>query len=125
SGGVVGGVEHFGDFGKLFLDEPLDAGLERDVGRAAALAATAHREIDAIVLDVDQLHVAAVPGDRGVDHRIDQLLHPGLEIRALVRALGGHGITSWPSWYQTAMVRRAPCKTALPPHGPTRSIKAT
>src|SRR5206468_185207 len=36
---VVGRVEHLGDLRKLFLDEALDARLERDVRGAAAAAA--------------------------------------------------------------------------------------
>src|SRR6267378_2376471 len=44
---VVGRVEHLGDLRKLFLDEALDARLERDVRGTAALAAAAHRQIDA------------------------------------------------------------------------------
>ena len=74
-GRVVGGVEHLGDLGQLFLDQALDARLQRDVRRAAALAPAAHLQIDAVVLDVDQLDEAAVAGDGRVDHRVDQLLH--------------------------------------------------
>src|SRR6266850_1970277 len=77
---VVGRVEHLGDFGKLFLDEALDPRLERDVRGAAALAATTHRQVDAVVLDVDQLDEAAVSRHGRVDHGVDQLLHAGLEI---------------------------------------------
>src|SRR5262245_19486516 len=82
SGRVVGGVENFGDFGNLFLDQPLDALLQRDVCGTTALAATAHLEIDPVILHVDELHEAAVAGHRGVDHRVDQLLHAGLEFFA-------------------------------------------
>src|SRR2546425_10010054 len=77
---VVGRVEHLGHFGKLFLDEALDARLERDVRGAAALAAAAHGQVDAVVLDVDQLDEASVSRHGGVDHGIDQLLHAGLEV---------------------------------------------
>src|SRR5713226_2131159 len=111
-GRVVGGVEHLGDLGNLFLDEALDPGLERDVGRAAALAATAHDEVDAVVLHVDQLDDAAVARHRRVDHGVDEFLNPGLEVGALVRAFSGHGITSL-----SPMVPED--------QGPTRSIKAT
>src|SRR5207247_2595841 len=45
---VVGRVEHLGDLRKLFLDEALDARLERDVRGAAALAAAAHGQVDAV-----------------------------------------------------------------------------
>src|SRR5262249_5758343 len=77
---VIGRIEHLDDFRDLFLDQALDAGLEGDVRRAAALAPAAHREIDAVVLDVDQLDEAAMPRDGRIDHRVDQLLHAVLEI---------------------------------------------
>src|SRR5439155_1642339 len=77
---VVGRVEDLGDFGDLFLDQPLDARLQCDVRGAAALAAAAHLEIDSVILHVDQLDEAAVAGDRRVDHGIDQLLDSGLEL---------------------------------------------
>src|SRR5882724_10721974 len=84
---VVGGVQHLGHLGKLLLDEALDPRLQRDVGGAAALAASTHLQVDPVVLHVDQLDEAAVTGDGRVDHRVDQVLHLGLEIVA-------HGITS-------------------------------
>src|SRR5438876_4456053 len=77
---VVGRVEHLGHLGKLFLDQALDTGLQRDVRRTAALAAATHREVDAIVLDVDQLDEATVSRDGGVDHRVDEVLHAALEV---------------------------------------------
>src|SRR5262245_52725858 len=80
--GVVCRVQDFGDFGDLFLDQPLDSLLQRDVRGAAALAAAAHLKVDAVILYIDELDEAAVAGDRGVDHRIDQLLHSGLQIFA-------------------------------------------
>src|SRR4030095_1453677 len=81
-GGVVGRVEDFGDLGDLFLDQPLDALLERDVRGATALAAAAHLQIHAVILHVHELDESAVAGDRGIDHRIDQLLNLGLQIIA-------------------------------------------
>src|SRR6185295_6666300 len=84
---VVGRVEYLGHLGDFFLDQALDPRLQRDVRGATALAAAAHLQIDAVVLDVDQLDEATVPGHSRVDHRVDQLLHPALEILA-------HGITS-------------------------------
>src|SRR5207245_6149105 len=96
SGGVVGRVQDLDDLGELILDEPLDARLQGDVGGAAPLAAAAHLEVDPVVLHVDQLDVAAVAGDRRVDHGVDQLLDPGLQFVA-------HGDTS-----QTATVPEIP-----------------
>src|SRR6267143_1814238 len=78
--GVVGRVQHFRDLGELFLDQPLDPRLQRDVGGTTTLTAAAHLEIDAIVLDIDQLDKAPVTGNRGIDHRFDQLLNLRLEI---------------------------------------------
>src|SRR5947199_194005 len=69
--GVVGRVQDLDDLGKLFLDEPLDARLQGDVGRAAPLAPAAHLKVDPVVLDVDQLDVAAVAGNRRVDRGVD------------------------------------------------------
>src|SRR5262245_17788088 len=68
---VVGDVEDLGDLRDLLEDHPLDPGLERDVGGAAALAAAAHPEVDGAVLHVQQLDVAAVPGHRGVDGGVE------------------------------------------------------
>ena len=39
AGGVVGRVQDLGDLGDLFLDQPLDPGLQRDVRSSAPLAA--------------------------------------------------------------------------------------
>ena len=75
-------VQHFFDLGQLFLDQPLDAGLERHVRRAAALASAAHLEIHLVLLDVDELDEAAVTGHRWIDGRVDQLLHLGHQIFA-------------------------------------------
>src|SRR5262249_20620286 len=75
SGGVIGRVEDFGDFRDLFLAQPLDALLQRDVRRPAALATATHLEVDPVVLHVDELDEAAMSRDRRVDHRIDQLLN--------------------------------------------------
>src|SRR5207244_10972648 len=83
---MIGRVEHLADLGELFLDQALDARLERDVRRAAALAAAAHGQVDAVVLDVDQLDEAAVSRDGGVDHRVDQLLNTGLACGRVVFA---------------------------------------
>ena len=47
-------------------------------GRAAALAAARHPDVDRRVLDVDQLDEAAVAGDRRVDRGVEQLLHLSL-----------------------------------------------
>src|SRR3990170_4808203 len=102
AGRVVRRVEDLVHLGQLFLDEALDAGLQRDVGRAAPMAAPAHLEVDAVVLDVDELDEAAVTGDRRIDHRVDQLLHPGLEVRA-------HGCTS-----QTGTVPEIPPRANWP-----------
>src|SRR5258708_4040633 len=44
--GVVGHVDDVGDLGKLLPDHRLDALLQRDVGHAAPLTATAHLEAD-------------------------------------------------------------------------------
>src|SRR6185503_4422885 len=65
AGGVVGGVEHLDDLGDLFLDQPLDARLQRDVRRATTLAPATHLQIDGAVLDVEQLDEAAMAGDGG------------------------------------------------------------
>src|SRR5262249_36772569 len=80
--GVVGRAQDFGDFGDLFFYQPLDSLLQRDVRGAAALAAATHLKVDPVILHVDELDEAAVAGDRGVDHRIDQLLNSGLQILA-------------------------------------------
>src|SRR5262249_40332587 len=82
AGRVVGGVKDFGHLGDLFLDQPFDALLQGDVRGAAALAAAAHLEIDPVVLHVYELDEAAVPGNRWVDHRVDQLLYAGLQLSA-------------------------------------------
>src|SRR5712691_331762 len=73
--GVIRGVEHLCHLGQLVLDQPLDPRLQRDVGRAAPLAAAAHLQVHAVVLHVDEIDVPAVTRDSRVDHRVDQLLH--------------------------------------------------
>src|SRR5438132_1685318 len=105
AGGVVGRVQDLDDLGDLILDEPLDARLQGDVRGAAPLAAAAHLEVDPVVLHVDQLDVAAVAGDRRVDHGVDQLLDPGLQFVA-------HGDTS-----QTATVPEIPLRANWPSVG--------
>src|SRR4029453_10239767 len=82
AGGVVRRVEDLGHLGELFLDKALDPRLQRDVRRAAALATPPHLEIHAVVLDVHQLHEAAVPSDCRVDHAVDQFLNLSLQIVA-------------------------------------------
>src|SRR5712692_7688254 len=84
AGAVGGRVQHFLDLGDLFLDQPLDARLERDVGGAAALAAPAHLDVNLVLLDVEQLDEAAVAGDGRIDGRVDQLLHLGHQLVAHV-----------------------------------------
>src|SRR5262245_24907824 len=84
AGGVVGRVQDFGDLRNLFLDQPLDPGLERDVRSSAPLAAAPHLQVHAVVLHVDELDESAMAGDRGVDHRVDQLLDAGFEFFAHV-----------------------------------------
>src|SRR2546430_4482923 len=106
---VIGRVEHLADLGKLFFDQALDARLERDVRRAAALAAAAHGQVDPVVLNVDQLDEAPVSRDGGVDHRVDQLLHAGLEVG---RGLLAHVITS-----QTGTVPSFPARANWPSRG--------
>src|SRR5258705_11086340 len=105
----MGRGEHFADLGKLFLDQAVDARLERAVRRAAALAAAAHGQVDGVVLDVDQLDEAAVSRHGGVDHGVDQLLHAGLEIG---RGLLAHVITS-----QTGTVPLFPARANWPSRG--------
>src|SRR5437870_5225225 len=106
---VVGRVEHLGDLRKLFLDEALDARLERDVRGAAALAAAAHGQVDAVVLDVDQLDEAPVSRHGRIDHGVDQLLHAGLEIG---RGRVAHGVTS-----QTGTLLSFPARANWPSRG--------
>src|SRR2546427_5311590 len=105
AGGVVGRVQDLDDLGELILDEPLDARLQSDVGGAAPLTAAAHLEVDPVFLHVDQLDVAAVAGDRRVDHGVDQLLDFGLQLVA-------HGCTS-----QTATVPEIPLRANWPSVG--------
>src|SRR5881296_2183528 len=106
---VVGRVEHLGDLRKLFLDEALDARLERDVRGAAALAAAAHGQVDAVVLDVDQLDEAPVSRHGRIDHGVDQLLHAGLEIG---RGRVAHVVTS-----QTGTLLSFPARANWPSRG--------
>src|SRR5437870_8626624 len=90
AGRVVGGVQHFLDLRKLFLDEALDAGLQRDVRRAAALTAAAHLDVDLVVLDFHQLDEATMARHGRIDGRVDQLLHLGRKILAhVLTSLGG------------------------------------
>src|SRR2546430_13141314 len=103
--GGVGRVQNLEHVGELSLDEPLDAGLQGDVGGATPLAPPAHLEVDPVVLHVDQLDIAAVAGDCRVDRGVDQLLDPGLQIVA-------HGYTS-----QSATVPEIPLRANWPSVG--------
>src|SRR6266581_6313389 len=99
-GGVVGHVEDLDDLGKLLPDHRLDALLQRDVDHAAPLTATAHLQVDHLVLDVDERHHPAVTGDGGVDRRVEQVLDfrsdPGvLSLLPITpRAHIGHGVAA-------------------------------
>jgi hypothetical protein len=97
---VVGHVEDLDDLGKLLPDHRLDALLQRDVDHAAPLTATAHLQVDHLVLDVDERHHPAVTGDGGVDRRVEQVLDlrsdPGvLSLLPITsHALIGHGVAA-------------------------------
>src|SRR5207253_5903003 len=97
-GGVVSHVEDLDDLGQLLPDHRLDALLQRDVAHAAPLTATAHLQVDHLVLDVDERHHPAVTGDGGVDRRVEQVLDlrsdPGvLSLLPITpRAHIGHGV---------------------------------
>src|SRR5207244_9794859 len=85
---------------------------------ATALAAAAHLEVDAIVLHVDQLDEAAVTGNCGIDHRVDQLLNFRLEFSAHAAPLiwilyprSGSGATG-PRW---ALLSRTTARCTVAP----------
>src|SRR5262245_17791201 len=96
---MVRGVEHLFDLRDFFLDQALDARLERHVRRAAALAAAAHLQVDLVVLHLDQLNEAAVTRHRGIDGRVDQLLHLGRKLftHVVPPSWGGLVYTQFPA----------------------------
>ena len=63
SGGVVGRVEDLAHGRSEAADGFLDALLERHVGGAAALAASAEAQVHVVALDVDELDEPAVLRD--------------------------------------------------------------
>src|SRR5260370_1057670 len=88
------------DLRGLLPDHCLDAVLQRDVGHAAPLTATAHLEVDHLVPDVDERHHPAVAGHGGVDRRVEQVLDlrsdPGVLLLFPItpHTLIGHGVAA-------------------------------
>src|SRR5262249_23698824 len=78
--GVVGGVEDLADERREVANGLLDSLLERDVGGAAPLAAASEAQVDVVAAHVDQLDVAAVLRDRGIDLPVEEVADRPLEV---------------------------------------------
>src|SRR5437899_1990697 len=75
--GVVGGIDHLGDLGNRGLDGDLDPLPQRYVDLRAPLAAAAQLHIGRAVAHLEQVDIAAMGRDRGIDLPVEHLLHPG------------------------------------------------
>src|SRR2546428_2884474 len=96
---VVGLVDDSGELRDLLLQRALDPLLQGHVDHAAPLTAAAELEVGDVVLDVQELDPAAVGCDRRVDHLVQDLLDPALDILV---AQGFHGATP-PAWIMVSL----------------------
>src|SRR5262245_12054168 len=88
STGMVGLVDDARDLRDLLAQRRLDPLLEGHVDHAAPLAAAAETQVDEVVLHVEEVDPAAMPGDRRVDHLVQDLLDLLLDV-AVVEGIHG------------------------------------
>lgn len=73
AGGVVGDIDEAGDLREFFGEDADDAVVQRLIGHGASLTAARHLDVGDVFFELDELDVAAMLGQSGVDGFVEDL----------------------------------------------------